>query len=144
MAKIPAQFIGIDHVVFRVTDLQKTLDFYQDVLGLHVERIFEKINLYQVRCGRNLIDIIPLPEGQALPDPANRGIEHLCLFVQGDIDEIVEALKATGVPIVMGPMEVYGATGFGTSVYVKDPDGYEIELKVDYAKTPVRFPPLVK
>ena len=45
MAKIPAQFIGIDHVVFRVTNLQKTLDFYQDVLVLHVERIFEKINL---------------------------------------------------------------------------------------------------
>ena len=64
--------------------------------------------------------------------------------MRGDIDEIVEALKASGVPIVMGPMEVYGATGFGTSVYVKDPDGYEIELKVDYAKTPVRFPPLAK
>ena len=141
MAKIPAHFIGIDHVVFRVTDIQRTLDFYKDVLGLSVERIFDKIGLHQVRCGRNLIDLIPLPAGQALPDPAHRGIEHLCLYVQGDIDEIIASLKASGIPISMGPMEVYGATGFGTSVYIKDPDGYELELKVDYAKNPVRFPP---
>lgn len=141
MAKIPARFIGFDHVVFRVTDLQKTVDFYKDVLGLRVERIFDRIGLHQVRCGRNLIDLVPVPAGQTLPDPANRGIEHLCLFVEGDLDEIIAALKANGVPISMGPMEVYGATGFGTSVYIKDPDGYELELKVDYAQNPVHFSP---
>jgi glyoxylase I family protein len=137
---IPAQFNGIDHVVLRVTNLERTLGFYVNVLGLHVERIFEKINLYQVRCGRNLIDIQPLGPTESLAKPADRGIEHLCLSIQGDIDEVVEALRKAGVKIDMGPMEVYGATGFGTSVYVSDPDGYSIELKVHYAKKPVVFP----
>jgi hypothetical protein len=38
-------------------------------------------------------------------------------------------------------MEVYGARGFGTSIYIHDPDGYEIELKVQYARNPVHFSP---
>jgi catechol 2,3-dioxygenase-like lactoylglutathione lyase family enzyme len=137
---IPAQFGGIDHVVLRVRDLERTLGFYVGVLGLTVERIFEKINLHQVRCGRNLIDIMPLGPTETLAAPADRGIEHLCLNIQGDIDEVAAALQKAGIAIDMGPMEVYGATGFGTSVYVSDPDGYSIELKAHYAKKPVVFP----
>ena len=37
------------------------------------------------------------------------------------------------VPIVFGPVELYGATGFGTSMYVLDPDRYTLELKAAYA-----------
>jgi len=84
---IPAQFGGIDHVVLRVRDLERTLGFYVGVLGLTVERIFEKINLHQVRCGRNLIDIMPLGPSETLAAPAERGIEHLCLNIQGDMDK---------------------------------------------------------
>ncbi|WP_213769735.1 VOC family protein [Bradyrhizobium sp. dw_78] len=138
---IPARFVGIDHVVFRVTSVERTVTFYNDVLGLRVERIFDKIGLHQVRCGNNLIDLIGLKAGETLPPPQSRGIEHLCLSVEADLDELVEYLKAKGYPPFMGPMEVYGARGFGTSVYIRDPDGYEIELKVGYARTPVRFPP---
>jgi catechol 2,3-dioxygenase-like lactoylglutathione lyase family enzyme len=140
MSPIPARYNGIDHVVLRVTDLERTLNFYKAVLGLTVERIFEKIGLYQIRCGANLIDISPLKPGESLADPAQRGIEHLCLSIEADLDEVQAALAAHGVPIAMGPMEVYGARGFGTSVYIKDPDGYDIELKVGYARNPVRFP----
>ncbi len=137
---IPAQFNGIDHVVLRVTSLERTLAFYVDLLGLTVERIIPALNLYQIRCGRNLIDILPLGPTENLAKPADRGIEHLCLSVQADIDEVIAALQKAGVKIDMGPVEVYGATGFGTSVYVSDPDGYSIELKVHYAKNPVIFP----
>ncbi len=38
----------------------------------------------------------------------------------------------------MGPMEVYGATGYGTSIYVPDPDGYMMELKANYSQFPVK------
>jgi glyoxylase I family protein len=140
MNPIPARFNGIDHVVLRVTDLKRTLDFYKSVLGLTVERIFEKIGLYQVRCGANLIDISPLKPGETLAEPAHRGIEHLCLSIDADLDAVEARLRELGVPIVLGPMEVYGARGFGTSVYIKDPDGYDIELKVGYARNPVVFP----
>jgi glyoxylase I family protein len=139
---IPARFLGIDHLVFRVTNVERTLAFYKDVLGLHVERIFDKIGLHQVRCGNNLIDIVAVKAGDTLPPPELRGIEHLCLSVEADLDELTMYLEKAGTPIFMGPMEVYGARGFGTSVYIRDPDGYEIELKVGYARNPVRFPPV--
>lgn len=141
MAGFPGRFVGIDHLVLRVTDVQRTIRFYTEVLGLKVERIFDRINLYQVRRGRNLIDIVPHPGPDALPPPAQRGIEHLCLYVEANLEDLTAHLENAGVPVFMGPMEVYGATGFGTSVYVRDPDGYEVELKVDYARNPVHFSP---
>jgi catechol 2,3-dioxygenase-like lactoylglutathione lyase family enzyme len=138
---IPAKFLGIDHVVFRVTDMARTIGFYQDVLGLRVERIFERIGLHQVRCGDNLIDLVAIKPGETLPPPAARGIEHLCLSVDADLDELIQHVERKGHPVFMGPMEVYGARGFGTSIYIRDPDGYEIELKVQYARNPIHFSP---
>jgi glyoxylase I family protein len=141
MSPIPARFNGIDHVVVRVTDIGRTVDFYKNVLGLHVERIFDRIGLYQVRCGVNLIDLVQINPGETLPEPKSRGIEHLCLSIEADLDELVASLEKLKAPVFMGPMEVYGARGFGTSVYIRDPDGYEIELKVGYARNAVHFSP---
>jgi len=138
---IPATFLGIDHVVLRVTDMERTVGFYRDVLGLRVERIFERIGLYQIRCGGNLIDLVAMTPGETLPPPAARGIEHLCLSVEADLDELIAHVESKGSPVFRGPMEVYGARGFGTSIYIHDPDGYEIELKVQYARNPVHFSP---
>lgn len=139
MASIPIEIDGIDHVVLRVTDLQRTLHFYVDVLGLTLERILESANLYQLRCGRNLIDIVPLPPGTPLANREQRGIDHLCLNVRGNMDALVDYMKAHGVTITLGPMELYGATGFGTSIYVLDPDEHTVELKANYARRPLRF-----
>lgn len=137
-ANCPVQFDGIDHVVLRVTDRDRALHFYTDILGLHVERIIEDLGLYQVRCGANIIDLMVLAEGKHLADEQARGLDHFCLNIRGDMDAIVGYLKEHDVPITMGPMEVYGATGYGTSVYVLDPDGYNIELKVNYSQFPVK------
>ncbi|MBJ3778124.1 VOC family protein [Acuticoccus mangrovi] len=140
MATIPARVKGIDHVVLRVTDIDRTIAFYQDILGLPLERIFDRIGLYQFRAGSSLIDVQPLKEGDTLAPPAERGVEHVCLNIEGDLDEVLAALAAQGITPSFGPLEVYGAHGFGTSFYLRDPDGYEIELKVGYARNPVRMP----
>ncbi|MGQ9369910.1 VOC family protein [Azospirillum sp. ST 5-10] len=139
MPVIPARLTGIDHVVLRVADVDRTVAFYTDVLGLTLERIYERIGLHQLRCGRNLIDIVPMG-GDGLAAPEARGIDHLCLNLDGDLDAVIAALREAGIEPSLGPMEVYGARGFGTSVYIRDPDGYEIELKAGYARRPVRFP----
>ena len=141
MSPIPARFNGIDHVVLKVSDMERTVRFYKTVLGLSVERIFEKLGLHQVRCGSNLIDLLNLQPGETLPPAADRGIEHLCLSIEADLDAVIASLAALDVPIIRGPMEVYGSKGFGTSIYIHDPDGYEIELKVGYSVNPVYFPP---
>lgn len=134
----PMRFEGIDHVVLQVTDRERTLHFYTQILGLHIERVIEDVQIYQLRCGRSLIDLRVLPEGKKLAGKDERGIDHVCLMLQGDMDAIVHYLKEHNVPIVFGPVELYGATGFGTSVYVLDPDGHTLELKANYAQYPLR------
>src|SRR5579872_4625003 len=88
----PLEFDGIDHAVLRVTDIRRSLGFYVDVLGLSLERIIEDIGIYQLRCGRNLIDLCVLPPDATLAPGAQRGIDHLCLSVRGDMNKIVEYL----------------------------------------------------
>ncbi|MBI2802161.1 MAG: VOC family protein [Gammaproteobacteria bacterium] len=134
----PIQFHGLDHLVLKVTDITQSLRFYTEILGLTLERIIEDLQIYQLRCGRNLIDLRVLPAGKRLASQEERGVDHLCLLVHGDFNAIVAHLRAWDVPITLGPIELYGATGFGTSVYVLDPDGHTLELKADYAEYPVR------
>lgn len=134
----PIQFDGIDHVVLQVTDQERALHFYTQILGLTVERIIEDLQIYQIRCGRNLIDLRVLPQGKKLAEKDERGIDHVCLIMHGDVDAVANYLKEHDVPITFGPVELYGATGFGTSMYIRDPDGHTIELKADYSQYPMR------
>src|SRR5438045_8807838 len=53
---------GLDHVVLRVADMDRAIAFYEQVLGLHVERRLESIGLVQLRPGTALIDLVPRPE----------------------------------------------------------------------------------
>jgi glyoxylase I family protein len=134
----PLEFDGIDHAVLRVTDIKRSLDFYVGVLGLSLERIIEDIGIYQLRCGRNLIDLCVLPAGAALGQGMQRGIDHLCLMIRGDMNEVVEYLAKHKVETASPVRERYGATGFGTSIYILDPDQYMIELKANYSQHPVK------
>lgn len=134
----PLEFDGIDHAVLRVTDIKRSLDFYVDVLGLSLERIIDDIGIYQLRCGRSLIDLCVLPPGVSLAPGAQRGIDHLCLSIRGDMDKIVEYLTEHKVEMASPLRELYGATGFGTSLYILDPDRHVIELKANYSQYPVK------
>jgi effector-binding domain-containing protein len=54
------------------------------------------------------------------------------------MNRIVEYLKEHNVEVASPLRELYGATGFGTSVYILDPDQYMIELKANYSQYPVK------
>ena len=130
----PIECRGIDHVVFRVTDIERSLKFYTEILGLSLERVIEDLQIYQLRCGKNIIDLFVLKEGETLAPKAERGVDHVCLNVHGDVDKMEAYLKDNDIPITFGPVELYGATGFGTSINVLDPDGHTLELKADYSQ----------
>ena len=138
MTTRPLEIDGIDHVVLQVTNVERSLQFYVGVLGLSLERVIEDLGVYQVRCGRNLIDLMALPPGATLADKSQRGIDHLCLHVRGDMNQVVEYLRENGVELGSPLRELYGATGFGTSVYVFDPDRHMIELKANHSQYPVK------
>ena len=124
----------IDHLVLRVKDLRKVMDFYIDVLGCSVEKVQENLGLYQLRAGSALLDLVPIdgPLGQrggAGPGAEGRNLDHYCFRVEPfDADAIIAHLRAHGAD----PQPVasrYGAEGQGPSIYVPDPEGNVVELK---------------
>ena len=124
----------IDHIVLRVTDLDRMLAFYCDVLGCTVERRLDDIGLIQLRAGRSLLDLVPVDSklgraGGRAPGKEGRNLDHLCFRIETFDEEAISAhLLGHGVE----PGEVgirYGAEGDGPSMYVEDPEGNTVELK---------------
>ncbi|MBQ5948037.1 VOC family protein [Massilia sp. ST3] len=125
---------GLDHIVLRVTDLDRMVGFYGQVLGCPVERRQDEIGLVQLRAGSALIDLVPVTGklgrmGGAAPGPEGRNLDHLCLRVEPFSEAAIRAhLAAHGVDA--GPVEPrYGAEGEGPSIYLQDPEGNTVELK---------------
>ena len=124
----------IDHVVLRVSNLERMLRFYCDVLGCAVERRKDDIGLVQLRAGRSLVDLVPVDgelgrAGGAAPGSEGRNMDHLCFRLETfDEAALVAHLERHGVE----PGRVssrYGAEGNGPSMYVEDPEGNTVELK---------------
>lgn len=125
---------GIDHVVLRVADLERSLRFYCGALGCAVERRADALGLVQLRAGAALVDLVPLdsPLGRAGGAGAaaeGRNLDHFAVALAAFDEAAIRAhLAAHGVE----PGDValrYGALGMGPSMYVRDPDGNVVELK---------------
>ncbi|MFZ6751258.1 VOC family protein [Undibacterium sp. Ren11W] len=126
--------VGIDHLVLRVSDLDRMLNFYCGVLGCRVERRLDDIGLVQLRAGQHLIDLVPVDGvlgkgGGAAAGAGGRNLDHFCLRLEPfDADAIREFLQAKGITV--GAVATrYGAEGDGPSLYLNDPEGNVVELK---------------
>ena len=121
------QPLGLDHVVLRVADQAVSRAFYEEMLGCTLEFINEPIRLVQLRFGDALIDLLPA-EGPT--PPHGRGMDHVCLSIRcDDLDAAAKDLRARGVEVDAEVRSRRGAWGVGPSIYIRDPDGYQIELK---------------
>jgi glyoxylase I family protein len=121
---------GLDHVVLRVGNLDRAIEFYERVLNCRVERRREQPKLVQLRAGTSLIDLVPASAspGEAGND-VGRNMDHFAVRVDGfDAAALAEHLRLHGVEV--GEIrERYGAEGYGPSLYICDPDGNTVELK---------------
>jgi catechol 2,3-dioxygenase-like lactoylglutathione lyase family enzyme len=117
---------GIDHVVVKVADLDRSIGFYCDVLGCKLEWRRDTLALAHLRAGKSFIDLLAVPNP---PSGANQNMDHLCLTVTGfDPVQVRDHLSAQGVEV--GPAENrFGASGWGQSLYIVDPDGNRLELR---------------
>ena len=123
----PINVRGIDHVVVRVVDLDAMIDFYCDVLGARLERLVSEFGLAQLRAGDALIDL--LDAGDRAPDRDAPNMDHVCLRVEPwDDDAIRTHLQSHGVELAETGTR-YGASGYGPSMYISDPEGNTVELK---------------
>lgn len=120
----PFAIAGLDHVVIRVKDMPRAIDFWTQALGARVERCVEEIGLMQLRAGASLIDLVPQGD-----DAPGRNMEHVCVRVEPWDEKAIRAhLGACGIAV--GETEAhYGADGDGPSIYTADREGNRIELK---------------
>src|SRR3982751_2266895 len=109
---------GLDHVVLRVADMDRAIAFYEQVLGLHVERRLESIGLVQLRAGVAMIDLVPRTEDE----DDGRNMDHFAVQIEEmDVPALTAHLKRHGID----PGEVrrrYGAEGYGSSLHIPAPD----------------------
>jgi catechol 2,3-dioxygenase-like lactoylglutathione lyase family enzyme len=124
--------VGADHTNFRVRDLDASLGFYRDVLGL------EPFGLEEYHRGERPIVSLRVTEQFILhltPDPefergSTGGYDHLALVVEdAKPDELAEHLRKSDVEVEKQFESISGALGEGPALYVRDPDGYRVELK---------------
>ena len=134
----PIRVTELDHIVLNVKDIDRSLAFYSQVLGLKAERVDEfragKIGFPSVRINEHtIIDLSISKEPAALPKSGGKtlgNLNHFCLVVdKEDFSGIVDYLTAHDVSIVQGPISRWGARGRATSVYFLDPDGNEVEIR---------------
>jgi catechol 2,3-dioxygenase-like lactoylglutathione lyase family enzyme len=140
---------GLHHTCYTVSDLDRSVAFYRDLLGCEVVATQEKQGGYlaaivgypdaHVRMAHlrvpgdgHLIELFEYlaPAGeQADVEPRNVGASHLCFLVD-DLPAVYEELRNRGVAsFVSPPVEVdTGVNAGGYGLYLRDPDGITVEL----------------
>jgi catechol 2,3-dioxygenase-like lactoylglutathione lyase family enzyme len=119
--------LAIDHVGIIVTDMERSLRFYQ-ALGVELVRLPR-------RPGGGAVLKVADKELNMFCHPGSAGeggpqrLDHLCLELDAaTIEEIVAALGKAGIAVASGPV----ARSNGTALFVHDPDGARIELLVKH------------
>ena len=128
-AGMKAHYLG--HVVFYVKDLERALSFYRDLLGLkEVGQIFNGAAA-ALTSGRTHHELLLIEVGDAPGPPSGRrrGLYHIGIKVGDSLDELRQAkqeLEQAGITI-----DGMSDHTVSQSLYLKDPDGNEVELYVD-------------
>ena len=124
----------LDHIGLRVKDVEASLRFYSELLGLKAERVDEwrkgEIGFPSVRLNADTLIDFFLSEKKV--DNADKEInqDHFCLVIEPtDMEHLKTRLEELGVRIHAGPGKRWGAHGDATSLYMYDPDQNVVELR---------------
>jgi catechol 2,3-dioxygenase-like lactoylglutathione lyase family enzyme len=118
----------IDHLNITVADLDRSLEFYESVLGMRTERLGE--GRAALLFGQQKIHL-DAANSRMAPTEAGAGEKrqpaHICFVTETPLGEVAARLERCGVPVRMqGPRA--GALGTIQSVYIDDPDQNSIEI----------------
>ncbi len=115
------------HTRMRVSDMEQTLTFYRDILGLDI--VEKKISprgsqlaFLAVPNSEELIELCSFPASGSVS--VQEDLVHLAFEVD-DIQQTIQELKQKGIPITDGPTQTSSGSTF---IFIDAPDGYEIEL----------------
>ena len=126
MSSPVVQAVGHDHVVFVVADVERSLAWYRDKLGLRAEREAEW------RAGTAPFLSLRVDESTVIDllvgERSGMNVDHVSLRV-ADGTDLAAVAESGEFDVVSGPMWIWGARGHGWGIYVRDPDGNVVELK---------------
>ena len=122
---------ALDHIVLTVGNIDKTVAFYRDVMGMQAQQFTpsdgstrwaltfgsQKINLHQAGA--------EFEPKAARPAP---GSADLCFLSEIELSDWITHLRSNAIEIVDGPVARTGATGPILSIYIRDPDGNLLEI----------------
>lgn len=117
-------FLGLRHVALNVRDVQKSLQFYSEILGMQLEWMPDPENAY-LTSGQDNLALHQLPSGRE-PGPVQM-VHHIGFIVRRpeNVDEWAERLRKRGIALAQEPKTHRdGARSF----YFHDPDGLLIQL----------------
>ena len=125
--------VGADHTNWRVRDVEASVSFYEDVLGLRAYNLDEyragKSSLVSIRVSESFI--LHLRPDSEFESTGSGGYDHLALVLENTTPEILARHLANhGVNVERSLSNPEGAQGVGPALYVRDPDSYLIELKM--------------
>jgi lactoylglutathione lyase len=115
------------HTRMRVSDMEQTVNFYTNVLGLEVlERKVSPrgshLAILKVPNSEELIELTSFPPSG--PVKVQEDLVHLAFQVES-LDDSIASLNAKGVKVTDGPTQTSSGSRF---IFIDAPDGYEIEL----------------
>ncbi|TKB94561.1 MAG: VOC family protein [Nitrospira sp.] len=115
------------HTRMRVSDMEQTIQFYTDVLGLEV--LDRKVSprgshlaFLKVPNSEELIELTSFPPSG--PVKVQEDLIHLAFQVE-NLDDAIASLSAKGVKVTDGPTQSSSGSRF---IFIDAPDGYEVEL----------------
>ena len=123
-------FKRVDHVEIVPSDVERTLDFYQTILGFSLKaRVQVDVppmkEVIYLQLGDTVIEVISAEKPAAKSqEPWQVGYRAIALEVE-DMEKAVEYLRARGIDMAREPVDL------GTSIRgeIRDPDELTIELR---------------
>ena len=124
----------MDHIVLRVKDVEESLRFYTQVLGMPAERVEQwragEIRFPSARINADTIIDFFGSDQEPIAKDGIKNQDHFCMVIEPtDMEALKTKFEAMGVEIQAGPGKRWGSHGDGISLYIYDPDDNVVELR---------------
>ena len=124
----------MDHIVLRVKDVEESLRFYCETLGMPSERVDQwragEVRFPSARLNADTIIDFFGTDQETIGKDGVKNQDHYCMVIEPtDMEELKAKFEAMGVEIQAGPGNRWGSHGDGISLYIYDPDNNVVELR---------------